>query len=387
MDTLPITGSSVLPHMKSQVEEAGGAFEASNDGFEINFTGLDHVRLTARRHVALRTIASLMFRFDDAARVSAVLPESPRTRRALASSGLMFALVHQHANLRYESREDAAEPGLVPASQFARLTSSSSWRRSFSPHDSEIRDLLLGTGRESAVREAESYRRFRGLGVIDREFTAFVNPHELPPGTELRSISNVATPWLTSFLAAESVEYGDAKVAHAVELLGHALDNVREHAFEPGMDAASLVTMGKVRSGDRDWCELQVLDNGIGIAASLARQLGEIVSGPAHAEQLLSRAVLGDDEAGSLLAYGRGMGLPRMRVLARLMGGILTITSSAPEGAQISIRCQGDKPSLPMRDLVPVVGTIISLALPLDGGSQVRNDDDTHVPEQEMFSL
>lgn len=359
----------VRSSIKSVLSGVGIDFDLTSDRYLFDLSGLDDRLLIEKRQAALQTTASLLFRVGDDIPIVARLPEEKRSRRALAASGLMFALVQHHA--RFDEPEhgaDADSESLFPSTGLHRLGSYESWKHTFTPFDVELRRFMLGAGAPDteAVKRAKSSAS-RGLGTYDTDFAAFVNPHELPVGKELAAISELAAPWFTRLLSTGRVNAA-SDVRAALALLGHALDNVREHAFLDLAEARSLVTLGLVEIGDQRMCRLQILDNGIGVPASLAPQL-EMETGRIDrkkAEELLSLAIHGRREGyDPLLRWGRGQGLPEMRRLTGKLGGRLTISTSGPGDSMVAIDCDGDQSSEPYSDLVPVTGTIVTLWVPL----------------------
>ena len=369
----------VRSSIRTALSRVGGSLESDGDAYVIDLSSLDDRKLVTKRQAALQTTASLLFQVDDAVPIVARLPETPRGRRALAASGLMFALVQHHA--RFDEEPGADDPeSLFSAAGLHRLAKYESWSQTFTPFDVELREFMLGAARPDAdaTRRADSLAG-RGLGTFDDDFAAFVNPHELPLGSELSAISEVAAPWLRRLLD-RGREDAVADVRWALMLLGHALDNIREHAFLELADARSLVTLGIVDVGSQKMCRLQILDNGIGIPASLRRQVGSETADSHGAGGLLSLAVHGhEDGYDPLLSWGRGQGLPEMRRLTGVLGGRLSITTSGPDGSMITILCEGDQPSEPYADLVPIVGTIVTLWIPLSRATTSAAD-----PQEEL---
>jgi hypothetical protein len=376
----------VRSSIRSVLSGVGIDFESTADSYVIDLSDLDHQLLVGKRQAALQTTASLLFRVGHDIPIVARLPEEKRSRRALAASGLMFALVQHQAHFDEPTHSEDESESLFPSAGLQRLETYDSWRHTFTPFDVELREFMLGVSApESETAKRAQSSASRGLGTYDTDFAAFVNPHELPLGTELAAISELAAPWFRRLLSTGRVDAA-SDVRSALALLGHALDNVREHAFRDLTGARSLVTLGLVESGDQRLCRMQILDNGVGIPASLAPQLGAeaIPINRRSAEELLSLAIHGRrDGYDPLLRWGRGQGLPEMRRLTGKLGGRLTISTSGPGDSMIAIDCDGDQPSEPYSDLVPVTGTIVTLWVPLS--RQVVSD--TSRPLQEELAL
>jgi hypothetical protein len=352
--------------LRRALRQAGVTVDVDADHYHLDLSELDHHALVQRRQAALQTTASLLFSVDTHIAISAKLPLEPKSRRILSATGLMFALV-EHSAVFEESTETEAPANevdaLFPISDLLRLSTFDSWRTTFTPFDPGLRQLRLGSGKGLGAGEV-THRSLREIGVYDKDLSAFVNPHHLPPSTAIQDIAQMAEPWLFKLLDDER-NNADKVVSVALELLEHALDNVREHAFGSQPGKRSLVTVGQVEVGDRQMFRLQIMDNGVGIPASLSSQINEAVSDRARAEHLVSLAVEGNTEDDSpLLPWGRGQGLPRMRELSAQVDGILTIATRGPSGSQILITCEGDRPSQPYSDLVPVAGTVVTLLVP-----------------------
>ena len=366
----------VRTSLKSVLDTAGLVLLDEDDGYHIDLTGLDEQAIFGKRQFALQTTASLLFRVGVDVPIVARLPLEARSRRALAASGLMFALVQHDAKFDDPKRvEEQSDDALFSSSELRRLTSFDAWRHTFTPFNTKLRDLLLGSSslRSDAERRAASSAG-RGLGVYDSDFTAFVNPHELRLGTELAAISELAAPWFTRLMSEGRAHAAD-DVHRALLLLGHALDNIQEHAFDDPEDARSLVTVGRVDVGDNKMCRLQVMDNGVGIPTTLARQLDREIGDRKAAEELLSIAVHGSQDGyDPLLLWGRGQGLPEMRRLTGELGGSLNISTSGPGDSLVSISCEGDQASEPISDLIPVTGTIVTLWVPLSSELQAGSE-------------
>lgn len=360
--------------LRRVLAEAGAGVDIDSSGYHLDLTGLDHHSLVQRRQAALQTTASLLFAVDPEITITAKLPHAPKSRRILSATGMMFALVDRSANFEETEDDDPGDDneGLFPASDLKRLSRFDSWRTTFSPFDPGLRTLRLS---DSAVLSGERHRHsLREIGVYDRELSAFVNPHQLPQMTALQDIGEVAEPWLHKLLADEK-RSPDKVVSVALELTEHALDNVRQHAFLVRTSKRSLVTVGQVEVSGQQMFRLQILDNGVGIPASLSRQLGEDAADRRRAEELVALAVRGNTDAGEpLLAWGRGQGLPRMRELAADVGGILTIATRGPNESQILVTCDGDKPSQLYSDLVPVAGTVVTLLVPTHGAAPLGDE-------------
>lgn len=358
----------VRSSIRSVLSGVGIDIDLTADTYLIDLSSLDHRLLVDKRQAALQTTASLLFRVENEIPIVARLPEEKRSRRALAASGLMFALVQHHAQFDEPPSTEEDADSLFPSAGLQRLTSYDSWMRTFTPFDVELRQFMLGApspDSDGAKRARSSASR--GLGTYDTDFAAFVNPHELPLGTELAAISEVAAPWFRRLLSTGRIDAA-SDVRAALTLLGHALDNVREHAFKDLESARSLVTLGLVEVGDQRMCRMQILDNGVGIPASLAPQIDLDLGAldRTAAEELLGLAIHGRrDGYEPLLRWGRGQGLPEMRRLTGQLGGRLTVSTSGPSGSMVAIGCDGDQPSEPYSDLVPVTGTIVTLWVPL----------------------
>jgi len=353
-------------HLRYVLEHAGLSVDAEGDELSLDLRGLDRTSQSQRRDTALRTAAGLLLSPNNHSAIVAQLPEEARGRRALAASGLMFALAECHARVS-EARPASEEWALFTENAVDRLTSFESWRESYTPFDYQLRELMLPDQPDTRAHGA-------GLGIFDNDFVAFVNPHQLTPGTELRAIASVASPWFARLLAHEKAE-DSRTVARTMEILGHALDNVRDHAFEQFDTARSLVTMGVVATGGRAYYQVQILDNGVGIPHSIGSQIGEPIKDVRRALELVGQVVHGgSDEYEPVLPPGRNLGLPAMRNLAGNLGGELTITTAGPDGSQIAMDCVGSKPSDPRADLIPVAGTVVSLRVPLPEPSAGENE-------------
>lgn len=364
------TESRVRTELRRVLGEAGAVVEVDAAGdYHLDLTGLDHHLLVPRRQAALQTTASLLFAVDPEVAITAKLPHEPKSRRILSATGLMFALVDHEA--AFEGTDISGAPdqgydeeeGLFPISDLKRLSKFESWRQTFTPFDPGLRQLRLGAGSDVS-KLLRGRHTMREIGVYDQELSAFVNPHNLPQATALQDIGQVAEPWLHKLLDDEKAST-DKVVSVALELTEHALDNVRQHAFVTQASKRSLVTVGQVQVANQQMFRLQILDNGVGIPASLGAQIGETVSDRLRAEELVSLAVRGNlDDDAPLLPWGRGQGLPRMRDLSAEVGGILTIATRGPNHSQVLISCEGERPSQPYSDLVPVAGTVVTLLVP-----------------------
>lgn len=364
----PPLDTRVRTELRRALRAAGVGVDMDADHYHLDLSELDRHSLVPRRQAALQTTASLLFSVDPHIAISARLPVEPKSRRILSATGLMFALVEHSAEFEDSESTETGIPAedvdaLFPISDLRRLSRFESWRTTFTPFDPGLRELRLGASAGVSLSEG-SKRTLREIGVYDRDLSAFVNPHHLPPSTAIQDIAQMAEPWLFKLLDDER-NNADKVVSVALELLDHALDNVREHAFGDQPIKRSLVTVGQVEVSDRQMFRLQIMDNGMGIPASLSSQMSETVTDRASAEHLVSLAVKGNtDDDEPLLPWGRGQGLPRMRELSAQVNGILTIATRGPSGSQILITCEGDKPSRPYSDLVPVAGTVVTLVVP-----------------------
>ena len=92
--------------------------------------------------------------------------------------------------------------------------------------------------------------------------------------------------------------------------------------------------MRKVADG-RDWVELAVADNGIGMTAE---QQAKLFQDFTQADSLTSRRY-----------GGTGLGLAISRKLARMMGGDVTVTSEPGKGSVLQCACQPARRSIAHR--------------------------------------
>ncbi len=305
------------------------------------------------------------------------MPAEDPGRRALAGCGVLFALAQTKAELQLTPADLQVDSGgaqlaLADDAAFRRLVSDTAWAKDFTPFATEIRDAVFGMKATTTAR----------LGVVDSDhFVALVNPHRLPSASLIREVSSLIGNWIRKALAVNTVTDEDDGVAEPgpdmssladaaegssnrmLKILAEALENCVQHAWIDATPKRSLITVEKVRAASERFLRLQVLDNGIGIPASLADKRGETVSSSAEAETLVESATV---PHGSGLPGGRGRGLPNMRALAADLGGNLSLATCGPDDTQVVLQCKADNSALPYSDKLPVAGTIVTLRVPLD---------------------
>ena len=327
----------------------------SRGGMTLDFSKLDYESTRGSRQEALRKVAGLALRLDRGVRVVVTTPSRHAGQVALAASGLLFAFA-QHSDAEFIEARESTQGELIDAAPYRRLLDATAWRRGFSANDKALRDALI-----SGVTEA----RVRAAGVLDDDFIALVNPHLEPGMTAARDVAGLVRPMVGQF--AEDADDRGTFVSNVLSVLGEALENVGLHAFRGVSDRLSLITLGRVRPGGADTLRVQVLDNGIGIPESIARYRGEDLPDLARGKELLELAINASGEP--LLPGGRGRGLPRMRELAGRVGGELTVMTAGPDDTLLTVECKSAKPAEAFADKLPLPGTIVTLQVPLPGGS------------------
>jgi anti-sigma regulatory factor (Ser/Thr protein kinase) len=352
--------------MKSVLAGAGLAARDEDEGRAVvlDFTALDEQATRERRQEALQTMASLLLRGTSGTGLKAMLPRDPAGQRALASSGLMFALVDSGAQLFVAEAKGAApvQGELVDAAGYQQLLLDA-WAPDFNRFDARLRDAAVGSAGALVAEGATALANAQiAMTVADDDFLALLNPHRTNAGMILAHAETVASPFLRRVARRATAEQSTA--SEVLVVLGEALENVDAHAFR-GIDVdrrRSLVTIEQVRAGGQDHLRVRIVDNGIGIPARLAQQLGETEPDQKRATKLVELAVGGLDDR---LPGARGRGLSEMRRAAAVLQGRLTVATAGTGGTQITVRCRGDKPAEPLTDLVPVAGTVITLDAPL----------------------
>ena len=354
----------VRSSLNSVLSAAGMASTFDDDEVQIVLTALDDQPAAAAKQRALQTSASLLFRLHQDLPITAVLPHRLAAQRAIASSGLLFALVQHDAQLVFAHHEN--EPGqqsMFADIPFDHLLSERSWRNDFSAYDTDLRNLLLHsteTGPDPVLQKAFSGSH---LGIVDTNFVAFVNPHGLPQAEAIVAIGELASPWLHR-TARKDLADGETAVTAVLDVLTEAFENVMQHAFDGAQVPRSLITIGRTPSHHHEVLRIQILDNGVGLPHSIARRLGEPPPTMQRARELVDLAVNADGSTPPLPG-ARGRGLPRMRDLTAALGGHLDITTAGPNSTQITVECAKDKPATALSDKVPVTGTIVTAYFPM----------------------
>jgi len=127
-------------------------------------------------------------------------------------------------------------------------------------------------------------------------------------------------------LIVEAPENVDAVTADSMRLK-QILLNLLSNACKFTKEGEVALRVRKVADG-RDWVELAVADNGIGMTAE---QQAKLFQDFTQADSLTARRY-----------GGTGLGLAISRKLARMMGGDVTVTSEPGKGSVFTVRLPGD---------------------------------------------
>lgn len=369
-ETLSGSHRTLSSSLSEVFDSAGLAFLNDAGNVSLDFRVMDDEPTRSRRLDLLRTSAGLLMRLERTENVVAHLPRRVAGQRALAATGVMFALAELEATFEFDEPTPSASGQLAMSDDapMRALVSKSAWQRDFSPAARNVRDALFAhTG------DTDAPRLHRAATISDDEFVAIVNFHRVQSATLVAEMRRAVSPWLRQRTPHDPARGEDEHssrrlraedIERLLQVIDEAVENVVLHAFGSDLSPRrSLLTVERLHHGSGDSLRVQVLDNGAGIPATLGPKLGAPATSVREAQRLVDQLMnsLGEPT----LRGGRGLGIQHMCDLAGELNATLTLTTAGPDDTQITLRCRDGAPAMSTSDLIPIAGTIVTLLVPV----------------------